>query len=70
LYPFSEAPVFSAVVSFGIFASAIFPFVLPQGIRNVVKNYSVQMTLIFTQSGRMFAMNNQSPTQLLTLRHW
>src|SRR6516225_8926111 len=40
---------------------------LPQAIRNVVKNYSVQMTLAFTQSGRMFAMNNQSPMPLLAL---
>ena len=40
---------------------------LPQGIRNVVKNYSVQMTLTFTQSGRMFVMNNQSPMPLLAL---
>jgi hypothetical protein len=68
LYPFSEAPVFSGVVSFDVFASN-FPFVLPQGTRNVVKNYSAQMTLTFTQSGRMFAMNNQSPT-LLALRQW
>ena len=43
---------------------------LPQGIRNVVKHYSMQMTLTFTQSGRMFAMHDQSPTPLLALRQW
>ena len=53
--PFSEEPVFSGAVSFGIFATENTPFGSRQGIRNAVNDCSAQMILTFSQSRRTFA---------------